>query len=111
MSGHGFSKNLSAKMPILACLGPCRPQACVVHATAHKRRPRLYAWASDFAPFRERLCLIPLLSPRMQTELALLPALANRHSCITGATGTGKTVTLVLAGAFSRIGTPVSWLM
>ncbi|MVW70772.1 helicase HerA-like C-terminal domain-containing protein [Bordetella sp. 15P40C-2] len=42
------------------------------------------------------------------TELHLLPALANRHGCITGATGTGKTVTLqVLAEAFSRIGTPV----
>ncbi len=27
-------------------------------------------------------------------ELALLPALANRHGCITGATGTGKTITL-----------------
>ncbi|WP_454689557.1 helicase HerA-like C-terminal domain-containing protein [Achromobacter aloeverae] len=41
-------------------------------------------------------------------ELALLPALANRHGCITGATGTGKTVTLqVLAEQFSRIGTPV----
>ena len=43
-----------------------------------------------------------------QTQLALLPALANRHGCITGATGTGKTVTLqVLAEAFSRLGTPV----
>jgi len=39
---------------------------------------------------------------------ALLPKFANRHGCITGATGTGKTVTLqVLAEAFSRIGTPV----
>ena len=42
------------------------------------------------------------------TELALLPALANRHGCITGATGTGKTITLqVLAEGFSRIGVPV----
>ena len=41
-------------------------------------------------------------------ELALLPALANRHGCITGATGTGKTITLqVLAENFSRIGVPV----
>ncbi|HYV96374.1 MAG TPA: helicase HerA-like domain-containing protein [Gemmatimonadaceae bacterium] len=41
-------------------------------------------------------------------ELALLPELANRHGCITGATGTGKTVTLqVLAENFSRIGVPV----
>ena len=42
------------------------------------------------------------------TELALLPALANRHGCITGATGTGKTISLqVLAEQFSRIGVPV----
>src|SRR4029079_8320963 len=42
------------------------------------------------------------------TDLALLPALANRHGCITGATGTGKTITLqVMAEQFSRIGWPV----
>jgi DNA helicase HerA-like ATPase len=42
------------------------------------------------------------------TTLALLPALANRHGLITGATGTGKTVTLqVLAEQFSNIGVPV----
>jgi DNA helicase HerA-like ATPase len=41
-------------------------------------------------------------------DLAILPALANRHGLITGATGTGKTVTLqVLAEQFSRIGVPV----
>lgn len=41
-------------------------------------------------------------------ESCLLPHLANRHGCITGATGTGKTVTLqVLAEAFSRMGSPV----
>ncbi len=41
-------------------------------------------------------------------DLALLPALANRHGCITGATGTGKTITLqVMAEQFSRIGVPV----
>ena len=51
----------------------------------------------------------PLIVARnARAELALLPALANRHGCITGATGTGKTVTLqVMAEAFSRIGTPV----
>lgn len=38
----------------------------------------------------------------------LLPRYANRHGCITGATGTGKTVTLqVLAEALSRQGIPV----
>ncbi|NTU86005.1 MAG: DUF853 family protein, partial [Chloroflexales bacterium] len=42
------------------------------------------------------------------TEIALLPALANRHGLVAGATGTGKTVTLqVLAESFSRIGVPV----
>ena len=42
------------------------------------------------------------------TELVLLPALGNRHGLITGATGTGKTVSLqTLAEQFSRIGVPV----
>jgi len=49
-----------------------------------------------------------VIAKTADTELALLPALANRHGCITGATGTGKTVTLqVLAERFSRIGVPV----
>jgi DNA helicase HerA-like ATPase len=34
--------------------------------------------------------------------------LANRHGLITGATGTGKTITLqIMAEAFSRAGVPV----
>ena len=38
----------------------------------------------------------------------LLPGLANRHGLISGATGTGKTVTLqVLAEGFSALGVPV----
>jgi hypothetical protein len=50
----------------------------------------------------------PLLIAKGKQELALLPALANRHGLVTGATGTGKTVTLqVLAESFSRIGVPV----
>jgi DNA helicase HerA-like ATPase len=49
-----------------------------------------------------------LLAKNRQTELALLPALANRHGLIAGATGTGKTVTLQsLAQGFSAIGVPV----
>jgi len=41
-------------------------------------------------------------------DIALLPALANRHGAVTGATGTGKTITMqVLAEGFSRIGVPV----
>lgn len=51
----------------------------------------------------------PLIIARSgDTDIALLPALANRHGCITGATGTGKTITLQnLAEQFSRIGVPV----
>ncbi len=38
----------------------------------------------------------------------LLPSLANRHGLITGATGTGKTITLqTLAENFSKLGVPV----
>jgi len=41
-------------------------------------------------------------------NIFLLPQMANRHGLITGATGTGKTVTLQkMAEAFSSIGVPV----
>jgi len=41
-------------------------------------------------------------------EVCLLPKMANRHGLITGATGTGKTVTLQnLAETFSQMGVPV----
>lgn len=50
----------------------------------------------------------PLLIARSVHDLVLLPGLANRHGLITGATGTGKTVTLqVMAERFSSIGVPV----
>jgi uncharacterized protein len=50
----------------------------------------------------------PLFIARGETDSFLLPALANRHGLITGATGTGKTVSLqVLAEHFSAIGVPV----
>ena len=49
-----------------------------------------------------------LIARRNNTECFMLPALANRHGLITGATGTGKTVTLqTLAEGFSKIGVPV----
>jgi DNA helicase HerA-like ATPase len=48
------------------------------------------------------------IAKNAQQDLMLLPALVNRHGCITGATGTGKTVTLqVIAQALSDSGVPV----
>ena len=51
----------------------------------------------------------PILIAKNDTqEIFLLPQMANRHGLITGATGTGKTVTLqTLAESFSRLGVPV----
>ena len=51
----------------------------------------------------------PLVIARhADTDIVLLPALANRHGLITGATGTGKTITLqLLAERLSAIGVPV----
>ena len=52
--------------------------------------------------------LSPLRVAKSKSDLSLLPAMANRHGLITGATGTGKTVTLqTLAERFSEIGVPV----
>ena len=49
-----------------------------------------------------------LVSDQETIECFLLPALANRHGLITGATGTGKTITLqTMAENFSRLGVPV----
>src|SRR4051794_4405739 len=74
------------------------------------RRPRtgriaiLLRPAFYFSPMADPL----LLAKNGATECFLLPGLANRHGLITGATGTGKTVTLqTLAENFSKIGVPV----
>ncbi len=49
-----------------------------------------------------------LVAQREAVECLLLPEMANRHGLVTGATGTGKTVTLQrIAQAFSERGVPV----
>ncbi len=49
-----------------------------------------------------------LVAKNDKSEFFLLPQMANRHGVITGATGTGKTVTLQrLAEGFSERGVPV----
>lgn len=49
-----------------------------------------------------------ILLGKGENPVYLLPAMANRHGLIAGATGTGKTVTLkVMAEGFSQLGVPV----
>ncbi len=49
-----------------------------------------------------------LLGGAGERQILLDAGMANRHGLITGATGTGKTVTLqLLAESFSRFGVPV----
>ncbi|MEQ1814010.1 MAG: helicase HerA-like C-terminal domain-containing protein [Candidatus Nitrotoga sp.] len=48
------------------------------------------------------------IAKNARLDIMLLPQMANRHGLITGATGTGKTVTLqTLAESFSDIGVPI----
>lgn len=50
----------------------------------------------------------PTSLPDSQGHVVLLPKFGNRHGLVAGATGTGKTVTLMtVAEGFSRMGVPV----
>lgn len=50
----------------------------------------------------------PLLIAKGEIDILLYPKMANRHGLVTGATGTGKTVTIQkLAEQFSHVGVPV----
>ena len=49
-----------------------------------------------------------LIAKNDDTELYIVPDKANRHGLITGASGSGKTITLkVMAESFSDMGVPV----
>ena len=49
-----------------------------------------------------------LIGKNLEKELFILPNMANRHGLITGASGSGKTITLkVMAESFSSMGVPV----
>jgi len=68
----------------------------------------MVTFASRPSPERKTVLSALLVAKSPTVELALLPSMANRHGLITGATGTGKTVTLqTLAERFSSIGVPV----
>src|SRR5688572_18641747 len=65
-------------------------------------------WGSGFYSRDPSMAEPILVAQRGDIECRLLPALANRHGLITGATGTGKTITLqTLAEQLSAIGVPV----
>ncbi len=83
-----------------------RPFAVSGHGISFCYPDLIYAFDSTFP---DHAMAEPLLiAKNASTACELLPALANRHGLITGATGTGKTVTLqTLAENFSRIGVPV----
>src|SRR5512140_1865577 len=73
-----------------------------------RRRARPGYHCRDTFPGEAPMAEPMLIARNADTDLELLPALANRHGLITGATGTGKTVTLqVMAEALSRLGVPV----
>src|SRR5690348_13757937 len=67
--------------------------------------------ATDSQPKADRVGVPPgtiLLGMSEKKPEVLTLALANRHGLVTGATGTGKTVSLqVLAEGFSNVGVPV----
>ncbi len=51
---------------------------------------------------------LPLVAISEAGDISFIPKMMNRHGLITGATGTGKTVTLqTLAETFSQMGVPV----
>ncbi|WP_309912929.1 helicase HerA-like domain-containing protein [Xanthomonas sp. 1678] len=85
--------------------GPANP-AIDARAASGRRRERL-----ESAHLTAELFMDPILLGKGVTDdiaVLLQPRLGNRHGLVAGATGTGKTVTLMtLAEGFSRIGVPV----
>src|SRR6476469_272238 len=84
-----------------------RPRAATASGTA----PRDESTRLNCAPHRLQEHGMPdpaIIAHKDDLDLVLLPGLMNRHGLITGATGTGKTVTLqVIAERMSALGVPV----
>src|SRR5688572_7898443 len=80
---------------------------------ASARSLRCLTLAHRLWPAMVLIILTVMASPLLvastgKAEMHLLPALANRHGLITGATGTGKTITMqAIAQRLSDIGVPV----
>src|SRR5690349_24180470 len=78
---------------------------------ATRFRPRRWPNASDFSTRKNShwdSLLDRILIGKGEEPVYLLPKYGNRHGMVAGATGTGKTVSLlVLAEGFSRLGVAV----
>src|SRR5687768_11262939 len=75
---------------------------------ASARSFRCLTLAHRLWPAMVLIILRMLVAKNEKTALSLLPALANRHGLITGATGTGKTLTMqAIAQRLSALGVPV----
>src|SRR5687767_8235556 len=75
---------------------------------ASARSLRCLTLAHRLWPAMVLIILRMLLAKNEKSALSLLPGLANRHGLITGATGTGKTITMqALAQRLSDLGVPV----
>src|SRR6187431_391422 len=107
---------LGKRCVIVVAIATKLPRAALQCGVSYRRKGRV-VYSAGVSGWREmraapapkvRAMSEPLLVAKAgATELALLPALANRHGLITGATGTGKTVSLQkLAEQLSRIGAP-----
>jgi DNA helicase HerA-like ATPase len=75
---------------------------------ASARSFRCLTLAHRLWPAMVLIILRMLVAKNEKTALSLLPALANRHGLITGATGTGKTLTMqAITQRLSDLGVPV----
>src|SRR5919109_5527956 len=75
---------------------------------ASARSLRCLTLAHRLWPAMVLIILRMLVAKNEKSALSLLPALANRHGLITGATGTGKTLTMqAIAQRLSALGVPV----
>src|SRR5215210_7237682 len=95
-----FAAPLGFASPFANRRGPCRMSAASLVAlgqrqsTGGDRFARGYNDGNISTSTLERRMSAPLLIAKSKLDLCLLPQMANRHGLITGATGTGKTVTL-----------------